>query len=503
MSKYEPDHHKLIKQSFVSVPTAGMRSAPEVLILELMREVFFRPRYGGPGEKLLRPQESSGPSNSEYTSGQCAVIYALRGRRKVRAQSNFDSYYAPAYPSLAKRAWLRPKSDRVVRDFLFAGPIAQHIFGNGKSAEEMNICKTTKKALLGNRDFDEDILFMALEQKPGSDDGDTDNIQDMINAGRKNNRVMHFGKVDKLSERITNDFMAICDLEKTVPRLQWIQLLMTFLRFALPMWLLAQMQITRFIHKWLIDAMDNSMIPIPGEREIIDALLNRNQSLMSPALIPTREIHDRIERYMKCRIEINVLLGHLEQVAPWLGKSTALSVVKSDTNAVSIEELLLEARDKAEELKESPEFHRQRSLRVQDFLTRKCEQYAAWRKPVKVGQGKNIDEFFRVLYKPVGGDSAGGHLLDSRRAPQGFLVFPGQMLINLAVLLAAKDKSRDNQEAGRLILGDVEKLFGQYGIDFSMATEARERLMEELKALGLLAGSPDAGSSAPVACSFA
>ena len=57
-----------------------------------------------------------------------------------------------------------------------------------------------------------------------------------------------------------HDLVAICDLEPELPRMQWLQLLMTFLRFALPMWLLAQMQITRLLHAWLIDAVDHANI---------------------------------------------------------------------------------------------------------------------------------------------------------------------------------------------------------------------------------------------------
>jgi hypothetical protein len=50
-----------------------------------------------------------------------------------------------------------------------------------------------------------------------------------------------------------------------------------------------------------------------------------------------------------------------------------------------------------------------------------------------------------------------------------------------------------------LVLQDVEDHFSQYGIDFSTAADARPLLMNELQAMGLLRGSPDAGSSVAVA----
>src|ERR1035438_6522612 len=44
------------------------------------------------------------------------------------------------------------------------------------------------------------------------------------------------------------------------------------------------------------------------------------------------------------------------------------------------------------------------------FASRVSERYAAWRDPLNYGQGKNIDEFMRVLYRADRGDEAGGYL---------------------------------------------------------------------------------------------
>jgi hypothetical protein len=69
--------------------------------------------------------------------------------------------------------------------------------------------------------------------------------------------------------------------------------------------------------------------------------------------------------------------------------------------------------------------------------------------------------------------------------------------------LAAKAK-QDNGlgGGGRLVLKDIEDHFEEYGINFSLAAEARPLLMAELQSLGLLAGSPDAGSSVAVTCPY-
>jgi len=145
-------------------------------------------------------------------------------------------------------------------------------------------------------------------------------------------------------------------------------------------------------------------------------------------------------------------------------------------------------------------------LDVRTFLTREGEAFAAWRNPLMRGQGKNIDEFFRVLYRAELGDEAGGYLLvpEGRGARRGFRVFPGQMLLKTATYLAAQGRwsSRPRRGAGKLVLEDVEEHFGQYGIDFSTAADARPLLMKELQEMGLLTGSPDAGSSVAVACPY-
>jgi hypothetical protein len=174
---------------------------------------------------------------------------------------------------------------------------------------------------------------------------------------------------------------------------------------------------------------------------------------------------------------------------------------------LTVEELLLIARDAAIDMKSSDWYKKvTESDRFQDFLTREAEQHAAWRDPLNKGQGKNIDEFFRVLYRDNQGDEAGGYLLvpEGRGRTRGFRVFPGQVLLKTITFLSAHGKQTNSpaRGGGKLVLEDVENHFKQYGIDFSCAADARPLLMRELQAMGLLTGSPDAGSSVAVACPY-
>jgi hypothetical protein len=240
----------------------------------------------------------------------------------------------------------------------------------------------------------------------------------------------------------------------------------------------------------------------------IDAELSaRNQGLLHPTLTATRELFEHIECYMKCRVEVNMLLYWLEQVAPNKIAGKKLTHGGAGSDVLALESLLTLARDASSDIRDSDRFKKiARDLNVQTFLTREGEQFSAWRNPLMKGQGKNIDEFFRVLYRAELGDEEGGYLLtpEGRGAKRGFRVFPGQLLLKTATYLAAHDKwsCQPRGVAGKLVLQDVEELFGQYGIDFSIAADARPLLMLELQAMGLLAGSPDAGSSVAVACPY-
>ena len=112
----------------------------------------------------------------------------------------------------------------------------------------------------------------------------------------------------------------------------------------------------------------------------------------------------------------------------------------------------------------------------------------------------------RIKRPDINDDYSGGCLLvpEGRGAKRGFRVFPGQMLLKTMAYLAARGKwsSRQRGGAGKLVLQDVEEHFAKYGVDFSTAADARPLLMKELQAMGLLAGSADAGSSVAVACPY-
>lgn len=510
----EPKVHPLIRKSFVFVPSAGMRVAPEILVLEFMREVFFESHFGDTvGTRGLDADDLDEERRHCFSDRERAVLHALRGRRKKSKNSAAQRFFAPAYPQLAKRGWLGKNRERVVNNFLLSGPIAQHLWHRGMGTEDgkrrqQELVEKISRALVGNNScLDQDLEgkdFLAVTLGPASFDSSVELA--MRNLQEKTSQCDSVIRIDddELSNRITQDLVAICDLEVELPRMQWLHLLMTFLRFALPMWLLAQMQVTRLLHAWLLDAVDRGRIA--DANAALRGLATRNRGLLHPTLTPTRELFEHIEQYMKCRVAMDILLYCLQEVRMDQIDGRTLSLGGGGRDVMGIDQLLTLARDAARDIRETQRFkHVAEGLDVQTFLVREGEQFSAWRNPLMRGQGKNIDEFFRVLYRAELGDEAGGYLLvpEGRGGNRGFRVFPGQLLLKTVTYLAAQGKwSRRRGGAGKLVLQDVEDHFGQYGIDFSTAADARPLLMKELQAMGLLTGSPDAGSSVAVACPY-
>lgn len=502
-------------KGFIAVPSVGMRLAPEILILELFRDVFFEsdsPEQSKTQE--LDPEMRDKDTNAFVLQSiaERATVAALRNKRKQSRQSREKTFYAPAYPSLASNAWLSRKRERVISRLLFEGAFSQYLWPQGETSQEGHRLRegavdSLIRAMLGTPkpaerdDARADILAAAVRDVARGID---------IELARK--RLMHLcgpsdtvldRLEDELATRICEDLLAVCRLEESLPRLLWLRVLMTHLRFALPMWLLAQMRVTVIVHAWLLEAIDGQRVP--SGTEIMSSLAHRNRNLIHPTLTPTREVFSTIREYMKSRVELNVLLYCLEQIMPAQVANKRITVQRSSSGWLPLSELLDVARASREAFLACPEWRGAPSARV--FLRRHCETYRAWRDPLNKGQGKNIEEFLRILYRPEMGDDVGGHLLlrQGRGDTAGFRVFPGQLLLQTIAALAASAKRNSDPNVaggGKLALEDIEEHFAQYGIEFAQAADARPLLMQELQALGLLSGSPDAGSSVAVFCPF-
>ena len=508
LHKHEP-RLRIAGKGFLAVPTVGLRSSAEILVLELFREIFYpadpTANSGAKSTRFLDPEFKNEENKRYFTDKERAVLYCLKGRRRETKQSNESTYYAPAYPQLAKGGWFRKNEARVINQLLFKGAIAQALWFKGEDCErgkatQEKAIEFILEALIGHHKNDEqDILFTILEERLS--DQSIEKARVTLHALTKQTDSV-FGTLDdnhdELACQIMQDLINICDLQKHIPRMLWVRILMTFLRFALPIWLLAKMELTNLVYTWLLSAMEEHKIP--SVSEISKSLCLRNRSLITPTLTPSRAIYFRISNYMRQRIELNLLLISLERLNTTELEGKEISTKPTSATRINLLDLLNLASRSSIKLKGDKDFGESPSIKI--FLARVAENYNAWRDPLKKGQGKNINEFLSVLYKAENGDEAGGHLLvrGGRSYDSGFRVFPGRLLLQVVAHLASK--KRQTGGGGRLVLKDIEDHFGIYGIDFTLAADARPLLMKELQSLGLLQGSPDAGGSVEVTTPF-
>jgi hypothetical protein len=392
-----------------------------------------------------------------------------------------------------------------VRDHLFAGPIAEYFRFEGAAGQDQLIewAQTVVRALAGVRSALEggvagkEILSAALAAAgitPLPRQEAADRLVEMVRKGQDENRTFALGRHDPLSEQIYTDITAVMGLEEILPRIQWLELLKGYLRIALASWVLASMKITPFLRDWCIGAADGEQIPSEGS--LLQEIQSRHASLLRPTLTPSREVTRHVEHYVKARVELSIFLATVNRLSGGGLDNKVIVTTSLGTDKITLEQLLMFSRQYGEELR-----HREQ-ISCRQFVIREAEKYSSWQRALRVGVGKNLDEFLRVLRK--GGSSTSdpsGLLTYVAKLNRGYIVFPGPTLLKLFVFLAERERRR-RSVGRRLILADVEQHFGRYGIDFAASVSARPRLIAELESLGLLRSSPDAGESAELVVPF-
>jgi hypothetical protein len=499
MAKNEPSAPRCLNVGVAFVPTAGTRPAPEVLVLELFRELFYE-NFSEGKEHLLTA------GDEETIAGQrgATVLEIVRGRQRLQKGQNPTPFYSPAYPEQAETAWLRKQSDQVIRDHFLRGPLAEALKGcSGAELERWasGVIKSFRGTNSGvNGDTDE-ILWSLIK--------DRETPQDMISNQRASERLLrHVVKepryclvpetsaVDPLAKRILDDFNVIVELEGRIARMQWIDLLKTFLRFSTSIWLLSHMRVMVLLHGWLMKAITEGASP--GEDKIREMIRSRSTSLFHPTQEPSSERAEHVARFMKARVEAKCLLNKLGKFDSDNALQKRLTVRSRSSEEASISEILdlaLACKDR---------------LSTEDVppyiaITREAENYASWYRPLKIGVGKNIDEFLRVLRRLAGDEFDQAYLesQEGNRVAGRARIFPGPALLRMVVLLSSRnEEARRDSSTSKLLLSDVEKHFALYGIDFSAAASSRPRMIESLQGQGLLRGSPDAGDSVEVSSPF-
>ena len=303
-----------------------------------------------------------------------------------------------------------------------------------------------------------------------------------------------FGRhTDPLASILCEDFLELCCLEARTARREWLFLLIAFLRIATTVWMLAHLRITIMVRDWVLSAALKQAVPAVDE--MLSAICKRHEGVLHPSSSPTREVFEHVETYMRARVELRLLVREIkmmnaESFTAATGEVKTLSLDRRGAGFITLGDLLVLAQNCDWSTVVDGQTLRQ-------WLTREAEKYPAWRSPRTRGQGKNIDEFIRVLYRSADDDSGSGLLI---RCPETTTkIVPGHRLLQLFTFLAARAKWRSlGREGGKLVLRDIEQHLYYYGIDFRSSSFGRPLLIEKLMEGGFLVGSPDAGESVEV-----
>lgn len=481
----EPAREPAFKDGFLALPTTGMRLAPQVLVLELMREIAYANAGGAtsstdPKAMPLDPHLADSPLKDAPDTAR-AALFALKGRAKQRkAQSAF---YAPAYPALAGQGWMRRKTDRVVRDFFLKGALASGVTGD--EALRNQVAAQTVRAIYGRGKDRQDVLSLCADSI-GSPDGMStteeaeENIKKLLGNGA-DQWGLEAG--DVISGRITKDWLSLCALEEHLPRLAWVEMVGTFLRTVIPLWLLAQMRVCVIVRDFARTATTDRACRSINVRKAID---RRHESLLVPSTTLTDSVDEAVIEYMRARVEINVLLDKLAADSTLSTHEIHRPLsVENREGCLGLDRLggILFGVENSSEL-------------VREVVIA-AEAFPAWVNPLSDGQGKNIEEFLRVMRDDhVGGQDDGFLLARGPANRKLFRVFPAPKVIALFALLTHTDKAMRFGWGQRLLLTDLEHTFSQLGIDFTVLGGVRAELLRALANAGILGGTPDAGESA-------
>lgn len=479
--------------SLVFAPTAGMRLAPEVLVFELFRELGYGDSRNA--DETRAQEFSEVVDNRSLPKGVHLLLASCRGRRKKTRAMRGEYFYAPPYLGLSRHAWLRKRTDRTMRDYFLGGPLA-HQEALGNLDKDLVV-----RALLGHRSACEvtesrgkEILsLLALEHR---DDPLPETVLAHLTKAVSEPRSapLVFGRhTDPLASILSEDFLELCRLEMRIARREWLFFLIAFLRVATTTWMLAHLRITILVRNWVRAAALKE--PVPAEDEMLGAICKRHEGVLHPSSSPTREVFEHVESYMRARVELRLLVHEVmkmntEDLTAANGEVKALSLSRRGAGFITLGDLLVLAQNCDWSTVVDGQTLRQ-------WLTREAEKYSAWRSPRTRGQGKNIDEFIRVIYRSADDDSGSGLLI---RCPETTTkIVPGHRLLQLFAFLAARAKLRSHgKDGGKLVLRDIEQHLYDYGIDFRSSSFGRPLLMEKLMEGGFLVGSPDAGESAEV-----
>ena len=489
----------LSKSSFLRMPTAAMRSAPEILTLELNRRIFYKiDRKESLKDKALQPVES------DWTGEERFTIEAFRGRRKLAGDRK--SFYSPAFPALARNAWLRAKDPVTVNGFLFEGPIIHALKSKNASRDRIDLFSNLLvSSLLDDSDNKDSFNYSLKEDVPQMLDKveAIEELNDYLEGELGSTQTLTDNATDIFSIKAYEDFIYLLSLQDEVPRTLWIAMLQGFLRLTMSVSLLGQMKSSEILWDWIENTMNGHKVPT--QDEIDNAFIYRHKDLFQPSVVEFEGLASTINSYSKTRVKLTVFLNKCHEMNVINSKEyeEPFSISSSPKN-LDIEEFLWRISKNSKVLlnEMNKDLSESEENIFEAFMDIESGKYSLYNKG-NVGQSKNISEFLKILEKSEGFDDKASHIFEKvvrGRQKHQFRAAPGQLLIEIMTLFADINKFKKNEQLRRrhITLVELENHFRFYGVNYTLAADGRKALMNRLASAGVLSGSPDAGDSISV-----
>lgn len=529
----------LLEKSFIFLRSTENVNSPGELVAELFRETFFQNYYleiRDNGSRLdpycIDLLEDDKQKINPFTIGERTVLEIFRGKQKKDRGLEVFSY-TPCYPQLMRNAWLRKKHARNIRNHFIGGSIAQALWskdftkrkenienfaecfysacigvksnGNQKKSEFLDaLLKFETPSAYNNQEkgykiLEKEEVFGKLSKLILNSKTDIETLEPSNRQiyNISNHISLQENSFDKLPSQILKDFKNILDLEKEIPRVEWINYLSNYLRVATPIWVFSNARITIDLYLLLINIIDNDVSAEDSYKEFLLNFNQRNKGIFICSDTPNSGGEEWVKEYGKSRVLLSLLIYYLEF---FFEDGFLNKVIDFEISSEKEEISILNLFESVQKIKGEIVLNVKENgfEKIDEFLKRSAEDYSIYRNPGKSGVTKNMIEFLRVLREPEDGFDPGGLLKPSKKGNkiEGFFVFPQTALIRLFTFLAYSNKKR---------LPNIQELidhFDIYGIDFSKSNQARTKLKSELLHLGLLKGSPDAGLEAEITTPF-
>jgi hypothetical protein len=506
----EPKRPKIIKEksSIFDMPTGAERSSPEVIVLELMRTLFFDKSKSAKSQFL-------DPDLEGFSEEEILAIKSFQGRRKNlnRKNSKLEYYYSPVYPWLARKSHFRNKDPNIIDGFFLKGPIAHSLktfyFKNKSKQEEVveEFSNLFVNSLLGESDNKEinerkEVFAACIGEHEFNKTDRIDSLKETILDHIDNTQLLPCdgnGTPTNFPSSF-DDLNFLLKAEQHLPRQHWILMLTCYLRLIAPLWCISQSRSTIFLRDWILDSLSGI---VPSQEEIENRFKKRSQKLLCPSERWGPFLEEHIVSYMKARIQISSIIqdmnenGFLDDSFVATDKPITVCALEKAKGLYLID--FLQAIESARDRYKAFAIEEYKLTDSNDFFQtlsgRLGESYNAWNDKKK-GQQKNLRELMLMFRTSDSKDERGSHLVEaSKNSNDEVRIIPGQMTVQVFVFFA-DNLRRHKQKRGELVLSDLISHFKGYGIDYEGEPDGIKILSKQVSDLGLLAGSPDAGKSA-------